>query len=619
MNKTFGHKGGKKLSQSSFKILGQLLKQLESKKSVFFISLLFGIVGSLIWAAASYLIGSVTQAIFTPPGYAPTSNDPIVLGLIKIPPLGSIFILFALYVLYLVLILFQNFIMVKISQVTSSKLRWQSYCRLQEMPISYFDSHSSGDLMSRMTNDIDNISQALTQAAAQFIQTIFTVLFTFILMMVLSPYLTLISIFILFLLMSISFLFVKKAQPYFIMQQDRLGDLNGYIEEMFSGHKVVALLNRQKETCESFEVYNNALVPSAVRSQTYSSLIMPWFNFISNILFLLVAVIAALFKIYGISTGGISTIDIAFIISFITLLRNFSNPINQILSISNLIQAGLAGAERVFYLINLIPPHDKPGAKPLSNIEGHVKFDHVNFGYLPGKLNLIDANIAANPGETIAIVGPTGAGKTTIINLLTKFYNYNSGSIVIDKHEITDSIETSWRDQITIVLQDTYLFTTTIKENIRYGDLSATDEQIISAAKIADAHNFIMQLENGYDTIVESNGENFSQGQRQLLAIARAVIKKAPILVLDEATSSVDTRTEIQIQNAMLRLMQGKTSFVIAHRLSTIKNATIILVVSDGKIIERGTHDQLLALNGFYANLYNSQFKKGITEDVDLE
>lgn len=616
----------------SFKIILRLLKGMEAKPLIWFIGLSFGIIGSLILTFASLLLGPVMQIIFypenvSPPGGVDVSNGSDPFGLVNllknIPPWGLMGILFTLYLAMTILNYIQNVTIVRISQKTCTRLRWDTYCKLQKMSIAYYDTHSSGDLMSRLTNDIDNVSQALTQSVAAFIQGIATILFMFIILMILSPYLTLIIVGTLFILFAAGIIFIKKAQPHFIKQQAALGILNGYIEEYLSGHKITTLLNRQKEVCESFEVYNKAIVPSAVASQTLSVLIFPWFNFVSNIVFLLFAAISGVFVAANLPTGGLGSFDglsaLSFIFSYFTLLRNLTNPLNQWLSILNLVQAGIAGAQRVFSIIDLIPEVDKSDAQPLMNVQGHVEFKNVNFGYLPNKLNLTDANIEARSGQLIAIVGPTGAGKTTIINLLTKFYKQNSGTIKIDDHDNMNTIETSWRDNISIVLQDTFLFSTTIKENIRYGNLNATDEEIIEAAKIAHAHDFIMNLQDGYDNVVEFNGKNFSQGQRQLLAIARAVIRKAPILLLDEATSSVDTKTEVLIQQALINLMQNKTSFVIAHRLSTIRNANKILVVNNGKIIEQGTHDELLVANGFYATLYNSQFKKGLGGDFDLE
>lgn len=602
---------------SSFKTIIRLVKEMDAKVSVWIISLLFALVSSAILAFSSFILGYIINAIFPSPI---NTNDNLMNSLQTLDPLILILILFLMYLATSGLVYLQNIIMVKISQNACTRLRWEAYCRLQKMPISYFDTHPSGDLMSRLTNDIDNVSQALIQSAAQLIQGVFTLFFIFIILMAMSPTLTLITVAMIFLMLFVGIWFTSKAQPYFIKQQDRIGDLNGYMEEMLSGHKVVLLLNRQKEVNEKFDLYNNAIIPSAVRAQTLSVFIFPWFSFVSNLIFLVFVILAAVFRNNNLGSSGFGELgSISFVISFISLLRSFTSPIMQMLSVLNLIQAGIAGAQRAFAILDLIPPKDRVNAIELKNIKGNVEFKNVNFGYTQNALNLKNANIVANSGELIAIVGPTGAGKTTIINLLTKFYNYNDGKIMMDGNEISDVKEFSWRDQISIVLQDTYLFTSTIKENIRYGNLNATDEEIIEAAKVANAHEFIMQLKDGYDSIVESNGRNFSQGQKQLLAIARAVIRKTPILLLDEATSSVDTRTEVQIQKALNNLMKGKTSFVIAHRLSTIKNANKILVVNNGEIIEQGSHDELLQLNGFYANLYHSQFKKGVGGEFELD
>ncbi len=605
-----------------FKTIKRVISEMEAKRQVWVISIACGVVSSAILSFSSFFLGYIIAALFNPGG-AP--QDALSEVLTRLDTLQLVFAtivpLMLMYVAVSGMQLVQNRIMVKISQNACARLRWDAYCNLQKMPVSYFDTHSSGDLMSRLSNDINNVSRALIQAGAQLIQGASSMVFVFIILMAMNAIFTLIIAPMLFVMLGIGFWITFKAQPYFQKQQNCIGDLNGYMEEMLSGHKIVNLLNRQEEVYAKFEVYNRAIVPNAVAAQTLSVLIFPWFNLACNLTFLgftfLAGYLGANPTIQASGFGNIQTLS--FLISYFNLLRSFTNPISQSLSIINLVQAGLAGAQRVFVLLDLVPPADRPGAATLRNVSGRVEFEDVNFGYTPNALNLKRANISAKPGDVVAIVGPTGAGKTTIINLLTKFYTQNDGRITIDGREAAEVTEASWRDNISIVLQDTYLFTSTIKENIRYGNLEASDERIVEVAKLANAHGFIMQLEHGYDTIVESNGRNFSQGQRQLLAIARAIIRNAPILLLDEATSSVDTRTELLIQKALNDLMKGKTSFVIAHRLSTIKNATKILVVNAGEIIEQGSHDQLLAQNGFYANLYNSQFKKGVGGEFELD
>ena len=609
----------KKPKSSTFK---ELFQQLEGRTSLIVASIIFSIIGVFLFVFASLAFGQIIAFFFASDtgGKSEGFLISIITGGFPRDDIRSfwvaIVILVASYLVYSLSWTVQNILMIKISQKTAAKLRKDVFEKLQKMPISYFDSHSSGDLMSRMTNDIDNISQALTQSLSQFIQSILNIVISLIVMFVMSSVISIITLVLLPLMMGANVVFIKKAQPYFFKQQEKIGNLNGYIEEMISGQKMTNLLNREAFVFNDFQKLNNDLVTSAVKSQTYSGFMFPWLSFTTNILFLTISCIAVAFNIFKLPLGGLGGFDglasanVAFLATFTLLLRNLINPITQLLSTMNVVQAGLAGAERVFEIIHLVPKEDAKDAIDLLNVEGNIEFKDVNFGYTKDKLNLKNANIVAKPGEIIAIVGPTGAGKTTIINLLTKFYEYNDGQIFIDGHEINTVKEKSWRDNISIVLQDTFLFSDTIRENIRYGNLSATDQEVEDAAKIANAHQFIMQLENQYDTVLDSNENDLSQGQRQLLAIARAVIAKSNILILDEATSSVDTRTEIQIQTAMLRLMKGRTSFVIAHRLSTIKNADQILVVDDGNIIERGTHKELLKIkDGFYSNLYHSQFK----------
>ena len=521
---------------------------------------------------------------------------------------GLAFICIMLVLMYVVNIFstyYQNSVMIKIAQRVSARIRHDLFVGLQKLPLKYFDTHSSGDLMSRLTNDVDNINTTLSQSVTQLFSGIINIVGMFIAMLLLSPILTLIGMITIPLTFITTKTLAKKTQKFFVKQQNELGNLNGYIEEMVSGQKVVLLFSEEEKVKKEFGEINERLTKSAIIAQGISSLMGPINNFINNISYLIISVAGG----YLILKGHSITVGVVF--SFLLYMRNFTRPINEIMNLFNTIQSALAGAERVFEVIDEKKEKDKETAKDISNIEGHVELKNVTFSYEKGKEILKNVSIEAKKGELIAIVGPTGAGKTTIINLLTKFYDIDSGEILIDGKNIDDITRESLRKTVAMVLQDTYLFSESVSDNIRYGRLDATDEEVIQAAKMADAHHFIKQLPEGYNTILSDNGGNLSQGQRQLLAIARAILSNASILILDEATSSIDTRTEVLIQNAMIKLMEGKTTFVIAHRLSTIRNADKILALKDGEIIESGTHSELLAKDGFYANLYNSQFKNG--------
>lgn len=521
---------------------------------------------------------------------------------------GLAFICTILILMYLVNIFstyYQNIVMLKIAQRVSARIRNDLFINLQKLPLRYFDNNSSGDLMSRLTNDVDNINTTLSQSVTQLFSGVINVVGMFIAMIILSPLLTLIGMITVPLTFISTKVLAKTTQKFFVKQQEELGNLNGYIEEMVSGQKVVLLFSEEEKVKEEFSDINERLTKSAIIAQGVSSFMGPINNFINNISYLIISVVGG----YLILKGSGITVGIVF--SFLLYMKNFTRPINEIMNLFNTIQSALAGAERVFDVIDEEKERDREEAKAITNIDGKVELKNVTFSYEKGKEILKNVSIEAKKGEVIAIVGPTGAGKTTIVNLLTKFYKIDSGEILIDGKNIDDITRESLRKSVAMVLQDTYLFSESVSENIKYGRLEATEEEIIEAAKMADAHNFIKQLPEGYNTILADNGCNLSQGQRQLLAIARAILSQASILILDEATSSIDTRTEVLIQNAMLKLMQGKTTFVIAHRLSTIRNADKILALKDGEIIESGTHDELLKKNGFYANLYNSQFKNG--------
>jgi ATP-binding cassette subfamily B protein len=401
-------------------------------------------------------------------------------------------------------------------------------------------------------------------------------------------------------------LIVNKTQPFFIRQQKELGNLNGYIEEIVSGQKAVLLFSKEEHVKEEFSKINGQLTRNAIFAQGLSGIMGPVNNFTNNLTYLIVAVCGGYFILSGMS------ITIGILFTFILYMRNFTRPINEILNLFNTVQSALAGAERVFEVIDETKEEDSKAAKDICNINGEVVLNDVNFSYIEGKQILKNVSLTAKKGQTIAIVGPTGSGKTTIVNLLTKFYDIDSGEILIDGKSVDNIKRTSLRKSVSMVLQDTYLFSESVRENIRYGRLTATDDEVEQAAKLANAHMFITQLPEGYETVLSDNGSNLSHGQRQLLAIARAILARSSILILDEATSAIDTRTEIAIQRAMLNLMKGKTTFVIAHRLSTIRNADEIIAIKDGEIIERGTHNELIEKDGFYANLYNSQFRTGM-------
>ncbi|MBS4784021.1 MAG: ABC transporter ATP-binding protein [Clostridium sp.] len=514
-------------------------------------------------------------------------------------------ILAIIYLVGSITTFFQNRLMVYIAQTTASNIRKDLFKNIQKLPLKYFDTHSSGDIMSRLTNDVDNINTTLSQSVIQFFSGIINVVGMFIAMLILSPILTWVTIVTTPLMIIITKIIATKTQPLFIKQQRNLGDLNGYIEEMVSGQKTTLLFSEEEQVKDNFNEINEKLTSSAIYAQAFSGIMGPVNNFINNLSYLIVAVSGG----YLIAQGN-GSISVGIIFTFIIYMRNFTRPINDILNIFNTIQSALAGAERVFEVIEEEKEEDSINAEHIESMEGTVSFENVSFSYNKDKMILDGLSLEGEKGNLIAIVGPTGSGKTTIINLLTKFYDIDSGKIIIDGKNIDSIKRDSLRKYISIVLQDTFLFSETVRENIRYGRLNATDEEVEEAAKLANAHHFIMQLPEGYDTVLSDNGGDLSHGERQLLAIARASLTDSSILILDEATSSIDTRTEMAIQKAMLNLMKGKTTFVIAHRLSTIKNADKIIVLRDGKIVESGKHEELLSKDGFYAELYNSQFNK---------
>ena len=513
-------------------------------------------------------------------------------------------ILIALYVLSAAFSYLQQFIMAGVSQKVVYDLRRDIDEKLARLPLKFFDSHTHGELLSRFTNDVDNISATLQQSITQVITSVTTVVGVLIMMLTISPLLTLISIIVIPLSGILMMMVVKRSQKYFIGQQKKLGELNGHIEEMYTGHNVVKAFGHEKKAIDEFDEVNEGLYNVGWRAQFLSGLVMPIINFIGNLGYVLVAVVGGVL----VTKGRITVGDIQ---AFIQYNRQFTQPIAQVAQISNIIQSTVASAERVFELLDeeeVIPEPVNP-VKAKADC-GAVEFEHVKFGYREDRILINDMNIKAEPGQMVAIVGPTGAGKTTLVNLLLRFYELNGGRILVDDVDITEMNRADLRKKFGMVLQDTWLFNGTIRDNIAYGKKNATEEEIIAAAKAAHADHFIRVLPEGYDTILNEEVSNISQGQKQLLTIARALLADPEIMILDEATSSVDTRTELQIQNAMKTLMKGRTSFVIAHRLSTIREADVILVMKDGDVIETGNHETLMAQNGFYADLYNSQFNQ---------
>jgi ATP-binding cassette subfamily B protein len=516
---------------------------------------------------------------------------------------GQLLLLLAgLYVISSLFSYIQQYLMSIVAQKTVYQLREDVNQKLEKLPLKYYDGRANGETLSRVTNDVDLIGSTLQQSATQFITSIVTIVGIIIMMLTISPLLTLISIISLPLSIFVIRPVLKRSQKHFMDQQRSLGQLNGHIEEMYTGHQVVKAFGHERKAIAQFDEVNEELYQAGRKAQFISGIIMPMMFFIGNLSYVLISIIGGILVIKrSISIGDIQ--------AFITYSRQFTQPITQTANIANIIQSTVAAAERVFELLDEEEEIPESKVASLTEAKGAVTFEHVDFGY--GKDLLIkDMNIDVQPGQAVAIVGPTGAGKTTLINLLMRFYELNGGKIKIDGIDTREISRENLRTTFGMVLQDTWLFNGTIKENLVYGKIGATDEEIYQAAKAARADHFIRTLPEGYDTVLNEEASNISQGQKQLLTIARAILADPPIMILDEATSSVDTRTELLIQQAMNRLMEDRTSFVIAHRLSTIRDADLILVMNQGKVIEQGTHQDLLEVDGFYADLYNSQFSK---------
>ena len=509
--------------------------------------------------------------------------------------------------LYLLSVLFnftQGIIMTGVTQKLCYKMRKDVSEKINRMPLKYFESRTYGEVLSRITNDIDTMGNGLNQSITQLITSVSTVIGVFIMMLTISPLMTMIAIIILPISVALMGIIIKKSQRFFKQQQEYVGHINGQVEEVYGGHTVIKAFNKEETTLKEFHETNEVLYKSAWKAQFFSGLMQPVMMFVGNLGYVGVAISGAALAIRG-------TITIGDIQAFIQYVKNFTQPIQQVAQVTNMMQQMAAAAERVFELLEEeeeVQVVEHPAS--VEDIKGEVDFRHVKFGYDPEKIIIHDFSVHVDPGKQVAIVGPTGAGKTTMVKLLMRFYDVNEGAILLDGHNVKEYNRRELRDALGMVLQETWLFKGTIMENIRYGRLDATDEEVIAAAKAAHAHRFISALPGGYQMELNEEVTNISQGQKQLLTIARAILANNPVLILDEATSSVDTRTEHSIQRAMDNLMKGRTSFVIAHRLSTIKNADIILVMKDGDIIEQGNHEKLMAQNGFYAELYNSQFEQ---------
>lgn len=570
----------------------------------------FAILIVMIFAAVSMVFSVIGPKVM---GKATTALAEGLMG--KIAGTGGIdfdyiakiiLITLGLYAISTVFSFIQGWTMTTITQKICYRLRKEISEKINRMPMKYFESRTYGEVLSRITNDVDTLGMALNQSITQIITSVATLIGVLVMMISISPLMTLIALFILPVSLILISTVVRKSQKYFKTQQEYLGHINGQVEETYGGHLVIKAFNKEEETTEKFNQTNKILYDSAWKSQFLSGLMQPIMNFVGNLGYVAVAISGAILATRGVITIG----DIQ---AFIQYVKNFTQPITQMAQVANQVQSMAAAAERVFEFLEE-EEEDQIVENPvkLDEIKGSVEFKNVHFGYNPENIIVNDFSAKVKPGQKIAIVGPTGAGKTTMVKLLMRFYDVNAGEILIDGHNVKDFNRHDLREAFGMVLQDTWLFKGSIMENIRYGRLDATDEEVIEAAKAAHAHHFIKTLPDGYNMELNEDASNVSQGQKQLLTIARAILADNKIMILDEATSSVDTRTEVRIQKAMDNLMKGRTSFIIAHRLSTIKNADLILVMKDGDIIEQGTHEELLAANGFYADLYNSQFEEAV-------
>lgn len=578
--------------------IGKLFRYIGKYKAAVVVVAIFAIGSTIFNVVCPKVLGKATTALSEGIMNKITGN-----GGIDFTYIGKILLFcLGLYVLSVTFSFVQGFIMTGITQKVCYRMRREVSEKINRMPMSYFESRTYGEVLSRITNDIDTMGNGLNQSITQLITSVSTVIGVIMMMLTISPLMTLISVLILPISIMLMMFVIKKSQRFFKQQQEYVGHINGQVEEVYGGHNVIKAFNKENDVRREFHETNETLYKSAWKSQFFSGLMQPIMMFVGNLGYVAVAISGAALAIRG-------TIQIGDIQAFIQYVKNLTQPVQQVAQVTNMMQQMAAAAERVFELLEE-KEEEQIVENPVSTegIKGEVTFEHVKFGYNPDQIIIKDFSAHVKPGQQVAIVGPTGAGKTTMVKLLMRFYDVNGGAILLDGHNIKDFNRRELRDVFGMVLQDTWLFKGTIMENIRYGRLDATDEEVIAAAKAAHAHRFISALPGGYNMELNEEITNISQGQKQLLTIARAILADNPVLILDEATSSVDTRTEHRIQRAMDNLMKGRTSFVIAHRLSTIKNADIILVMKDGDIIEQGNHDELMAQNGFYADLYNSQW-----------
>ena len=580
------------------------LKKLVKYMSVYKVQMLFvavfAVCGTVFNIVGPKILGKATTEIFNGLVSKVSGGSGMDFGKI-----GQILLItLGLYVVSALCSFIQGMIMTGISQKTTYRLRKDITEKVNRMPMDYFDTKPVGEVLSRVTNDVDTLGQSLNQSATQLITSVTTLIGVLVMMLSISPLMTVVALLILPISVGLISFVMKHSQKYFSGQQEYLGNVNGQVEEVYSGHNVIKAFNKEDDVIREFDRTNDKLYESAWKSQFFSGMMMPVMQFVGNLGYVGVAILGGFLAIK-------KTIEVGDIQSFIQYVRNFTQPIQQVAQVTNMLQLAAASSERVFEFLEE-KEEDQTVEHPVSveGLHGNVQFENVHFGYNPEKIIINDFSANVKEGQKIAIVGPTGAGKTTMIKLLMRFYDVNSGSIKIDGHDVRDFNRSELREMFGMVLQDTWLFHGTIMDNIRYGKLDATEEEVIQAAKAAHVHRFVQTLPGGYQMEINEEATNISQGQKQLLTIARAILADPKILILDEATSSVDTRTEVRIQKAMDNLMKGRTSFVIAHRLSTIKNADIILVMKDGDIIEQGSHEELMAKKGFYADLYNSQFDK---------